>query len=229
MASRQFVRVLQPADGPAAAACLGRGFDQEPAKVALIPDGGARRIVTEMSAANQLHAALRRGAAYAALVDHELAAVAVWCPPGQGKVSVTGALRAVLAVLVTSRALTPAVPGIFSVLRSDAAGAFALVRRRRQAVVRASRGLAWNLLLIATVPEHRGKGLARMLLDRQLRRCDEDGVPVWLETTNPINPPIYERFGFVTVAHIDGPAWLPGLWVMRREPSPWPPSGSATA
>ena len=25
---------------------------------------------------------------------------------------------------------------------------------------------------------------------------DEDGIPVWLETTDPVNPPIYERFGF---------------------------------
>jgi hypothetical protein len=41
----------------------------------------------------------------------------------------------------------------------------------------------------------------------------------WLETTDPANPPIYERFGFETVTHLEDAAWLPGLWVMRREPA----------
>jgi len=51
-----------------------------------------------------------------------------------------------------------------------------------------------------------------------VHRCDEDGAPVWLEAADPLNPTIYERFGFETVAHIGGPRWLLGYWVMRREP-----------
>jgi predicted acetyltransferase len=81
-------------------------------------------------------------------------------------------------------------------------------------------GLTWHLAFLATAPEHRGRGLARQLLERQLDRCDEDAAAAWLETTDPVNPPIYERFGFATVAHVEDAAWLPGLWVMRREPSP---------
>ena len=78
--------------------------------------------------------------------------------------------------------------------------------------------MVWYLAALATAPEHRGRGFARMLLDRQLARCDQDGAAAWLETTDPVNPPIYARFGFSTVAHIERAAWLPGFWVMRREP-----------
>jgi predicted acetyltransferase len=96
------------------------------------------------------------------------------------------------------------------------------VRERGRSFAGAARGTTWHLMFLATAPEHRGRGLARMLLDRQLRRCDEDDTAAWLETTDPVNPPIYERFGFETVAHIEDAAWLPGLWVMRREPGPGP-------
>ena len=216
--SNRAVRVLAPADGRAAAACLARGFDQEPAKLAMLPRPEQRQVVLEMAAANQLHAALRYGTAHAAVVDGELASVAVWSPPGVSPITASGAVRAGLALLTNLPAVAGAVPQVVSVLVRDLPGGVALVRQRRRAVDQASRGLTWHLLLFATVPEHRGQGLGRLLLDRQLHRCDEDGAAVWLETTDPVNPPIYERFGFSTVAHTAGPAWLPGLWVMRREP-----------
>lgn len=60
--------------------------------------------------------------------------------------------------------------------------------------------------------------LARRLLDRQLVRCDEEGFAVWLETTDPANPPIYERFGLEVATHLEDAAWLPGWRAMRREP-----------
>jgi GNAT superfamily N-acetyltransferase len=90
-------------------------------------------------------------------------------------------------------------------------------KKRGPAGVKASQGITWQLELLGTLPEHRRKGLAQSLLERQLQRCDQDGAAVWLEATDPGNPPIYERFGFQTITHIDGPAWLPGYWVMRRE------------
>jgi len=44
-------------------------------------------------------------------------------------------------------------------------------------------------------------------------------IAIWLETTDPIDPPIHARFGSATVAHLDDAARLPGLRVTRREPS----------
>jgi GNAT superfamily N-acetyltransferase len=155
---------------------------------------------------------------HAAVVGGELAAVAVWLPPGAAKLSARGAMRAVVALSSNALVIARSVPRIVAVMIGDARGGVALARKRRRAVVRASRGVSWRLDLPATVPEQRGRGIARVLLDRQLHRYDQDGAAVWLETTDPVNVPIYERFGFETTAHIEDPAWLPGLWVMRREP-----------
>lgn len=84
----------------------------------------------------------------------------------------------------------------------------------------AARGRSWYLALLATHPDFRGRGVARRLLEHVLRRCDEDGVPVWTETTDGANVAMYERFRFVTVTHVRGGGIMPDLWVLRREPSP---------
>ena len=212
------VRVLRPAQAPAAAAALVRGFDQEPAKVALLPDAALRRPWLETSIRTQLQEALRYGTVHGALVDGELAAVAVWLPPGVPKLTLRGAARALVALLGHAPAIARSTPRIMSVVLPDVPGGVTMARRRRGAVARAARGLTWRLDLLATLPEQRGRGAARSLLERQLRRCDQDGAAAWLETTDPVNVAIYERFGFATVGHSADLSWLPGLWVMRREP-----------
>jgi hypothetical protein len=87
------VRVLGPADAPAAVAVLARAFDQEPAKLAMLPDGKARRIVLEIAVGARLRETLRYGTAHGAYVNGELGAVALWYPPGAPMLSMGGALR----------------------------------------------------------------------------------------------------------------------------------------
>jgi GNAT superfamily N-acetyltransferase len=212
------IQVLGPADAPAVATILARAFDEEPAKLVLLPNSAIRRTVLEMSVKARLYDALRYGTVHGAQIDGELGAIALWYPPGVSKLSITGAVRAVLALLSNIVSVARAFPHMAQVLLRDVPRLITLIRKRRPAVVRASRGVTWQLDLLGTVPEHRRKGLARSLIERQLQRCDEDGAATWLEATDPVNPPIYERFGFETIAHIDGPTWLPGYWVMRREP-----------
>ena len=65
----------------------------------------------------------------------------------------------------------------------------------------------------------RGLELGSELLERTLERCDAEGVPAWLETTEEATAGLYEHFGFHTVAAINGGTVLPGLWVMRRGPN----------
>jgi GNAT superfamily N-acetyltransferase len=218
--TKEGVRVLGQADAPAAVTLLASAFDQEPAKLTMLPDSGIRRTVLEMSVKARLYATLPYGTVHGASIDGELGAIALWYPPGVSKLSISGAARAVFAWLGNSPAMARAFPHMARVLSSDLPGALELAKRRGPAIARASRGITWQLELLGTLPEHRRKGLARSLLERQLQRCDQDGAAAWRETTDPVNPPIYERFGFETIAHIDGPRWLPGYWVMRREPQP---------
>jgi GNAT superfamily N-acetyltransferase len=209
---------LGPADLPAAVSLLARAFEQEPAKLSLLPDAGVHRAMLEMTMQARLYDTLRYGTVHGAWVDGELGAIAVWYPPGVTKLSGRGALQVGSIWLRGLPAVARGFPYIFRMLFSDLRGALQLVRGYGPGVARASRGIAWRLELLGTLPEHRRKGLARALLERQLQRCDQDAAAAWLETTDPVNPPFYERFHFETVVHLPGPRWLPGYWVMRREP-----------
>ena len=212
------VRVLDPRELKAATVLLARAFAEEPGTVALLPDPDLRRVVGESSARNALRSTFRYGNVHGAMVGDDLAAIALWHPPGVASASLGDAARNAAAQLAEAPTWVRAFPHAASVVLRNAPAGLAMGRARAAAVARASRGPTWHLAFLGTAPEHRGRGLARAVLDRQLARCDEDGAPVWLETTDPVNPPIYERFGFETVRHIEDAAWLPGFWVMRREP-----------
>lgn len=211
------VRALRPDGLDAAADVLARGFAQEPGNVALLPDPATRASALRTATHLELGWVVPLGSVHVATVDGVVGGVAVWHPPGRGAGSIRGLARALAQEM-------PALPGLLrpyshkaSVLLRNSPQAVPLVLARRRAVARASAGPTWHLAFLATAPEYRGRGLARQLLERQLARCDEDGVAAWLETTDPVNPPIYEKFGFATVRHIDQAAWLPGVWVMRRD------------
>jgi len=60
----------------------------------------------------------------------------------------------------------------------------------------------WYLPLIAVDPAHQGKGLGSALMKEALRRCDETGLPAYLESSNPRNISLYERHGFETMGQI---------------------------
>ena len=74
----------------------------------------------------------------------------------------------------------------------------------------------WYLPVIGVDPIHQGKGIGSALLDQGLAACDEDGLPAYLESSNPRNISLYERHGFKVVAEIqsgDGPP----IWPMLRD------------
>jgi GNAT superfamily N-acetyltransferase len=52
------------------------------------------------------------------------------------------------------------------------------------------------LSLLATHPDHRGRGIGQALLAENLARWDAAGVPAYLESTNPANDHRYQRAGF---------------------------------
>jgi ribosomal protein S18 acetylase RimI-like enzyme len=54
----------------------------------------------------------------------------------------------------------------------------------------------WYLPLIGVDPACQGRGCGAALMRHALSRCDRDGAPAYLESTNPRNRPLYERHGF---------------------------------
>lgn len=74
------------------------------------------------------------------------------------------------------------------------------------------------LAVIGVAPHRRGEGLGGALLRHVVAEADRACLPAYLETGNPDNVSLYERFGFrieQTVEEHGGPP----LWTMRR-PAP---------
>jgi ribosomal protein S18 acetylase RimI-like enzyme len=60
----------------------------------------------------------------------------------------------------------------------------------------------WYLPLIATDPNWTGQGLGTLLMKHALRRCDEQGIAAYLESSNPRNISLYQRHGFKIIGKI---------------------------
>jgi len=130
----------------------------------------------------------------------DASAVSVWIPPGGTELSTEQ--EAVVVGLVEG-ALQPV----------DALALFGLWDRFDANHPRGEPHA--YLSLLATHPNHRGKGSGQRLLADDLARFDADGVPAYLESTNPGNDHRYERAGFRRIggfeAVIDG-APISTMW-----------------
>ena len=73
----------------------------------------------------------------------------------------------------------------------------------------------WYLALVGCDPAHQGRGLGSLLIEEGLRRCDEQGLPAYLESSNPKNIPLYERHGFEVIGQVR-PDDFPGVYPMLR-------------
>lgn len=77
----------------------------------------------------------------------------------------------------------------------------------------------YYLSLLGTRPDQRGKGLGMALLAECLELFDADGVPSYLESSNPVNDARYERVGYRKVGSFSTPDGAHTLATMWREPS----------
>ncbi len=63
----------------------------------------------------------------------------------------------------------------------------------------------WYLPMIGTDPARQSRGLGSALLAKTLARVDAEGMPAYLESSNPANISLYQRHGFEVVAEIRTP------------------------
>jgi GNAT superfamily N-acetyltransferase len=81
----------------------------------------------------------------------------------------------------------------------------------------------YYLSLLGTHPDHRGKGLGMALLADSLAKIDSEGMPAYLESSNPENDRRYERLGFARVGEFqrpDGGLTCSTMWREPRRPEP---------
>jgi len=126
-------------------------------------------------------------------------AVSVWIPPGGTEFPAEDEAR---------------VPGLLSELVASRDSDVAeLLRRFGDAHPRHEPH--YYLSLLGVADEQRGRGLGMALLRENLERIDADGMPAYLESSNPRNNPRYEVLGFVTVVSFRAPGGGPvvtGMW-----------------
>jgi len=76
----------------------------------------------------------------------------------------------------------------------------------------------WYLFIVGSDPARRGQGHGRAVIAPVLEECDRDGLPAYLESSNPDNVPYYARFGFEVTGELSL-AGSPPLIPMWREPA----------
>ena len=71
---------------------------------------------------------------------------------------------------------------------------------------------------VGVAPPFQGQGLGAELLRPTLDRCDEEGVPAYLEASTERSAALYARLGFEHLGELQVPDG-PRFWPMRRPPA----------
>ena len=125
--------------------------------------------------------AMRHSGVY---MNDEASAVSMWIPPGSDEMNDEQAAR----VLSVVENFLPAASKVDMLELWD----------RFAAAQPASEPHAY-LSFLATHPESRGHGVGQHLLRENLDEFDRQGIPTYLESTNPANNHRYERAGFTQI------------------------------
>ena len=196
------VRPATRADVPALSTTLGRAFFDDPVMSWMLPDARVRRRrLHRLFESLTRHHHLARGGVEVATADHGIGAAALWDPPGQWRQTRAEELRALPSLLWS----------------------FGLSLRRGSVVEEIMKAAHpeephWYLAIIGTDPDVRGNGFGQVLMQSRLDRCDTEHAPAYLESSNPVNVPYYQRFGFDVTGEIRLPGSGPSLIPMWRRP-----------
>jgi GNAT superfamily N-acetyltransferase len=76
----------------------------------------------------------------------------------------------------------------------------------------------WYLNVVSTLPSHQSRGLGAAVIQPVLDRADAEGVPCYLESTNPRNRTLYYRAGFEDMGDVelDGGPSMRQMWRAPR-------------
>jgi len=80
----------------------------------------------------------------------------------------------------------------------------------------------YYLAMLGVAPASQGRGMGSMLMHPVLSRCDEQGIPAYLEASSERNCGLYERHGFEITAEETIGHGAPPVWRMWREPASRP-------
>jgi GNAT superfamily N-acetyltransferase len=177
---------------------LGRAFQTDPVWSWLFPESSTKLRKSTQVFQAYLRDALTVGEVY---TTPDLEGAALWKPPGKWKLGNAAIVRSLPSLL---RAFGTRLPASLEIERK----------------VESQHPLQphWYLSVLGTDPVAQGKGVGNALIRQVTDRCDQQGLPAYLESSKAENVPYYQRFGFEvtgeTVLGDDGPT----IWFMWRDP-----------
>jgi hypothetical protein len=194
------VHAVAPTRAESVGAVLARAFQEDPVMSWLFPDAPDRRLrllrffVNSVERVNRGHRLI--------FGVNDLHSAALWDPPGTWRLTLWDQIRLAPAMLSTFGFR------IFLVLKM-----LAQLERHHLAEPH------YYLFAIGTEPELQCQHLGTTLMTPMLERCDREGLPAYLESSNPRNEPFYRRLGFAVTGEVQLPAnEAPSIKLMRREP-----------
>jgi ribosomal protein S18 acetylase RimI-like enzyme len=191
------VRVAQPRESGALKVALAAAFFDDPVFGWLIGGASGRQARLERYFAIQLAHSLADGHVW---TSDGMKGAALCMPPGRWRVP--------LRLLAANGGRFA---GVFRRRLPRAVGLLTAIERRHL------RGAHYYFSYIGVAPEAQGRGLGSRLMRPALDRCDEEGLPAYLEASSERSAALYERLGFQCMEVLRF-AGSPPLMLMTRPP-----------
>lgn len=197
-ASVRLIRRALPGERPGVVATVAAAFAEDPGWAFILGEEYERLAAHFVAALFDVRVASQN-----VWVTDDLAAVAMWDPPGKDD---------------AAPAYTESVWARYRAVAGE--DAFERLTGYHDAVAAVSpAGLYWYLGVLATHPRRQREGLATAVLTPILEEADRVGIACCLETSTADNRRFYERRGFTKATEIVLPAGPPTWWLHRAPTS----------
>jgi GNAT superfamily N-acetyltransferase len=133
--------------------------------------------------------------------DDDVIGAAIWRAPNRWKVPTGDLLRSTPAMLRAFGAKVPRMIGALTAIEK--------VHPKEE---------HYYLEVLGTHQGSQSKGVGSAVITHVLERCDAEGMPAYLESSNPRNIPFYARHGFETTREIEVGKGAPTVTAMWRNP-----------
>ena len=75
----------------------------------------------------------------------------------------------------------------------------------------------WYTMVLGVDPAFQGQGYGKALLDPILSQAKADGLPVYLETSQPANVSFYQKMGFRVLRELVEPSSSVTMWTFQKD------------
>jgi GNAT superfamily N-acetyltransferase len=127
---------------------------------------------------------------------------AIWLPPDKWKVPIPTLLKSTPTAM---RAFGPRLPRLL--------GSLTTIEKKHP-----EDPPHWYLEFLGTRRDVQRKGVGSAVIGLMLDRCDEEGIPAYLEASSPENVPFYARNGFEEREEVHLKGAPNPVWLMMRQP-----------